>query len=466
MNKAILRTIIIVFCAAAFGAGSNVFGSDTEKPLDLSPPPEKIVLSMQGVEYMYSPVSTPAKDYLTEQFESTQDAFDLAYHSVTFVPTPDGTSYGVEVELISELPTDPAKGIDLELGDDAHKFVKLNDLVAVSIYGASFTGLYVGSNGYITFTEGDKDYSESLEDHFRILRVSGLFRDLDPSSAGQVTYKQLADRIAVTWVDVPEYGSSNSSTFQIEMFFDGDIRLSWLDIGAERGIVGLSDGLGIQPGFQETDFSELYMPPTADDYLTEQFSDVNDDDFDLSYASVTFYPALGGTSYIGVLEDISELPTNPFGGTDLELRDDNYAWVGLSYSAEVVIFNQSFPTFYVGANGYITFTQPDTDHSETLAEHFETLRISGLYTDLTVVNEGSVTAIQFVDRVSVTWEDAPEFSNTMPNTFQIEMFYDGRIRISWLDIGSPSNIVGLSNGLGLSPDFVETDFSVDYAPKP
>ena len=466
MNKAILRITVIVFCAAAFGAGSNAFGSDAEKPLDLSPPPQKIVLNMQGMEYMYSPVSTPAKDYLTEQFESSYDAFDLAYHSVTFVPTPDGTSYGVEVELISELPTDPAKGTDLELGDDASKFVKLDDSAMVSIYGDYFTGLYVGSNGYITFTEDDEDYSESLEDHFRLLRISGLFRDLDPSSAGQVTYKQSADRIAVTWTDVPEYGSSSTNTFQIEMFFDGDIRISWLDIAAERCIVGLSDGLGIPSGFQETDFSELYAPPVSDDYLTEQFSEVDDDDFDLEYASVTFYPSLGGTSYTGVLSEISELPTNPFGGTDLELRDDNYAWVGLSNNAQVVIFNQSFPTFYVGANGYITFTRPDTDHSETLAEHFETLRISGLYTDLTVVNEGKVTAIQFADRVSVTWEDAPEFSNTMPNTFQIEMFYDGRIRISWLEIGSPSCIVGLSNGLGLPTDFVETDFSIDYAPKP
>jgi hypothetical protein len=43
------------------------------------------------------------------------------------------------------------------------------------------------------------------------------------------------------------------------------------------------------------------------------------------------------------------------------------------------------------------------------------------------------------------------------------MFYDGRIRISWLEIGSENNIVGLSDGLGLSPDFKETDFSVRYA---
>jgi hypothetical protein len=42
------------------------------------------------------------------------------------------------------------------------------------------------------------------------------------------------------------------------------------------------------------------------------------------------------------------------------------------------------------------------------------------------------------------------------------MYYDGRIRLSWFEIGSPSNIVGLSDGQGLPPDFEETDFSSRY----
>ena len=64
---------------------------------------------------------------------------------------------------------------------------------------------------------------------------------------------------------------------------------------------------------------------------------------------------------------------------------------------------------------------------------------------------------------SISWQAVPQFSNTRANTFQIEMFFDGRIRMSWLEIGAGDCIVGLSNGLGLSPDFEETDFSVRYA---
>jgi len=41
------------------------------------------------------------------------------------------------------------------------------------------------------------------------------------------------------------------------MYFDGKIQLSWLEIGAENAIVGLSDGLGLPEYFEETDFSEM-----------------------------------------------------------------------------------------------------------------------------------------------------------------------------------------------------------------
>ncbi|OHB74715.1 MAG: hypothetical protein A2Z25_20600 [Planctomycetes bacterium RBG_16_55_9] len=188
------------------------------------------------------------------------------------------------------------------------------------------------------------------------------------------------------------------------------------------------------------------------------------DPFDLDNTSVTFTPTADRTSYVGLLQNITQLPTNPSGGTNLGLSDDNWARVGLSNQARVRIFNQSYSTFYVGANGYITFTQGDRDFSQTLAEHFELLRISGLYCDLIASHGGSVTGKQMSDRVAITWLDVPEFSNTAPNTFQIEMYYDGRIRISWLQIGSRGNIVGISDGQGLPPDFEETDFSVQYAP--
>ena len=301
------------------------------------------------------------------------------------------------------------------------------------------------------------------------MRVSGLFRDLNPSAGGKVTSKQRADRVAVTWENVPQYGTNNANTFQIELFFDGRIRLSWLAVATDSGIVGLSDGAGIPPDFVETDLSELSgtpppppPPPPTDDFRTEQFAS-NADPFDLEFTSVMFTPTADGSSYTGSLQSITNLPTNPSGGTNLGLGDDIWVRVGFSNQARVRIFGQSYSTVFVGSNGYITFTGGDTDFSESIAEHFETLRLSGLYTDLTAVHTGSVTGKQLFNRVAFTWQGVPEYNSSAPNTFQIELFYDGRIRLSWLEIGSRSNIVGLSDGQGVPPDFEETDFSVQYA---
>ena len=115
------------------------------------------------------------------------------------------------------------------------------------LYGIEYCTFYVGSNGYITFTRGDSDFSESLRDHFDLPRISALFTDLDPSTNGLINWRQLIDRVAVTYLGVPETGESDINTFQIEMFFDGRIQISYLDLSATGGIAGLSAGTDL-PG--------------------------------------------------------------------------------------------------------------------------------------------------------------------------------------------------------------------------
>jgi hypothetical protein len=210
-------------------------------------------------------------DYFTEQFSSGVDAFDLSNKAIMFIPTIDGASYGACLREISQLPTDPAGGTQLILGDDSFKLVSLTDQNTVSIYGSSFPSFYIGSNGYITFYQGDYDCGESFADHFSARRISCLFNDFDPSAGGAVTWQQLADRVAVTWQDVPELGRSNSSTFQVEMYFDGRIQLAWLGVESQEGLVGLSQGLGLPADFQETNLSAYpycrIEPPVISGYV-------------------------------------------------------------------------------------------------------------------------------------------------------------------------------------------------------
>jgi hypothetical protein len=409
--------------------------------------------------YIGFQVSPPAKDFFTEHFSGDADIFDLSNKSVTFTPVAGENFYSGTQKDIKQLPTDPAGGTNLSLGDDDFEFVQLKGTEGVFIFGSGFAGFYVASNGYITFTEADTEHSETLSRHFETKRISALFEDLNPSAAGTVSSRELKDRVAVTWRNVTEYGTDNSNTFQIEMFFDGRIRISWLNIDAVNGIVGLSEGLGIPDGFQQTDISQRY-PTVAPEQMNfvEHFSST-DDIFDLAGSSIMFTPKADGTSYSATLEKIEFLPAEPTGGAELGLGDDDFAFVKLGDSKTVSIFGSVFSSFHVGSNGYITFTEGDDDYSESLKDHFETRRISLLFDDLNPSAGGTVSWLQLIDRVAVTYENIPEFRDDGANTFQVEMFFDGRIRISWLEIGAEDGLVGLSDGLGIPLGLQETDFS-------
>ena len=80
-------------------------------------------------------------------------------------------------------------------------------------------------------------------------RISGLFNDLNPDpgigGGGTISWRELSDRVAITYQNVPQFANSDSNNFQIEMFFDGQIAITHLALGVIDGIVGLSQGLGL-----------------------------------------------------------------------------------------------------------------------------------------------------------------------------------------------------------------------------
>ena len=61
--------------------------------------------------------------------------------------------------------------------------------------------------------------------------------------------------MAVTYQDVPEYGASTTNSFQIELFYDGRIRVTYLELAAQYGLAGLSAGQGIPALFAASDLS-------------------------------------------------------------------------------------------------------------------------------------------------------------------------------------------------------------------
>ena len=197
-------------------------------------------------------------DFFAQIFDSTTN--DLAFQTFTFTPNATVSQYSVCREPTTSFLTDPTGGNVVALTDDSYTSVILTGSATVALYGTRYNVFYIGSNGYLTFGTPDNGNVQSFANFFSLPRVAPLLDDLDPSAGGSISWLQLSNRVAVTYQNVPEYavvGRPNS--FQVELFFDGRIRLTFLALGARTGVVGLSAGLGIPAGFESSDFSQ-YAP--------------------------------------------------------------------------------------------------------------------------------------------------------------------------------------------------------------
>lgn len=209
--------------------------------------------------------TTDIPNYFTELFSG----FDLDGKSLILTPNGSQEGYDACLEDIVELPTDPGTGSSVSLSDDDSEFRSTGQ--DVYLYGIAWDGLYVCSNGQVTFGAGTGDYSETLSEHFSRTEIAMLWDDLNPASGGAVRFGNLSDRAVVTFDGVPQYSNNDSNTFQLELFYDGTLRLSWLGIGSSDSIVGLSHGDGTPDGFIQSDFTTL---PGCEEVLV---GDVNGD---------------------------------------------------------------------------------------------------------------------------------------------------------------------------------------------
>lgn len=199
----------------------------------------------------FSVTTTDMPDFLTETFFN--ETSDLANLSVTFMPGgPSG--YTACVAPVDGFPVTPFCGEIVALNDDDFVRHSLTGGRTVPFFGETYDAIFVGSNGYVTFGAGDVEYEPTLAHHFAVPRISGSFSDLFPPSGGEISVAELEDRVAVTYLNVPNI-SGDIQSFQIEMFYDGTIRLTWIALTRPFAISGLSPGRGLDPGFEASDLS-------------------------------------------------------------------------------------------------------------------------------------------------------------------------------------------------------------------
>src|SRR6185436_5734824 len=163
-----------------------------------------------------------------------------------------------------------------------------------SYYGTQQTTAWVGTNGYITFGEGDWTYTETLEDFALLPRIAAFFDDLYGRSQGAVyVNSQLPGRYVVTYLNNQHYNYGGSNTLQIILYSDGRIQFGYRGITARTSgtIVGLTPGPGAQ--LRQVNFSdERNGEVEGGTSLFEYFLDTSP--FDLDYGFIIFTPRPGG----------------------------------------------------------------------------------------------------------------------------------------------------------------------------
>jgi hypothetical protein len=189
-----------------------------------------------------------ARDYFTEYFRYHPN--DLSYQCITLTPDGSPDFYAACREPATNFPTSPIGGKSISV--EGSVLVTLQHGATVAVYDVRTNVLGINPSGPITFGQTDVGGSRP-ESHFELPRITPMLV-MCPAS-GNVSWKQLDDRLAVTYINVVPYEGTTKSSFQAELFFDGRIRFTYLSIGERGGLAGVSKGGGLPADFTGSDFT-------------------------------------------------------------------------------------------------------------------------------------------------------------------------------------------------------------------
>jgi subtilisin family serine protease/PKD repeat protein len=221
---------------------------------------------------------------------------------------------------------DATSGTPRNLSDDSYAYVNLPTGRTFTFYGNTYNGLYVVSNGFITFGSPNTSWSGPIPNPAVPNNAIYAFStDLNPANGTQgVVYTQYIDNryFIVEWHQVQHYPSGSPETFEIILDLDtGNVIIQYQ---------GVSDPSGVVSGVENSTGTEATQYAYNDPLLLADSK------------AVKFYPIFGTPPPMGGQGQIQGFVTDAF--TIDPIPDA--AVVAVSYSEGEVF------TFTTDVNGY------------------------------------------------------------------------------------------------------------------
>ncbi len=178
-------------------------------------------------------------------------------------PTP--RSYTGDNRVYAQFPPlffNPNLGTNLLQGDDDCDFVAFN--FPFTFFGQVFTGVWVNSNGNITFGNCFTTFTPTTLPAGANRIIAPLFFDIDPGAGGGVFFNVVGTpgnrKFIVTWAGVPAFALGGSNTYQLQLLERLNVILfmynriqtngfNWTGTPLTAGIAsGVAGGFGGFPG--------------------------------------------------------------------------------------------------------------------------------------------------------------------------------------------------------------------------
>jgi hypothetical protein len=177
---------------------------------------------------------------------------------------------------------------------------------------------------------------------------------------------------------------------------------------------------------------------------------------DLQQTALRFTPTRAGYSVVR-----TELPMEPDTGTSVALGDDDSRPVSLPFAFP--FYGRHHDQLFLNSDGNVTFGEQDVESTERdLGRLIDgPPRVAPLLADLDPSSRGSVSALVMSDHLTITWRGVPQFEQRDRNTFQVQLWADGRVDFIYDQALSSTIVEGV---VGIAPGRAEGGFtSVDFS---